>query len=79
MASNCGSPSMVISAVELPLAVCTWTFASPAPLTFVRERIGVDYVRGDLAVLFSGPPAGTRVVTVGAAELLGAELGVGGE
>jgi hypothetical protein len=57
----------------------TWTFTSPAPLTFVRERIGVDYVRGDLAVLLTGPPAGMRVVTVGAAELLGAELGVGGE
>jgi hypothetical protein len=28
-------------------------------------------------VLLDGPPAGTRVVTVGAIELLGAELGVG--
>ncbi len=57
----------------------TWAYTSPAPLTFVRKRIGVDYVRGDLAVLIKGPPAGTRVVTVGATELLGAELGVGGE
>jgi hypothetical protein len=57
----------------------TWAYTSSAPLTFVRERIGVNYVSGDLAVLFKGPPAGTRVVTVGAPELLGAELGVGGE
>jgi hypothetical protein len=57
----------------------TWVYTSPAPLTFVRERIGVDYVSGDLAVLFKGPPAGTRVVIVGAPELLGAELGGGGE
>jgi hypothetical protein len=57
----------------------TWAYTSPTPLTFVRRRIGVDYVSGDLAVLVHGPPAGTRVVTVGAAELLGAELGVGGE
>jgi hypothetical protein len=57
----------------------TWAFTNPAPLSFIRKRIGVDYVRGDLAVLVKGPPAGTRVVTIGAAELLGAELGVGGE
>jgi hypothetical protein len=57
----------------------TWAYTSPAPLTFVRQRIGVDYVSGDLAVLVKGPPAGTPVVTVGAPELLGAELGVGGE
>jgi hypothetical protein len=57
----------------------TWAYTSPAPLTFIRERIGVDYVSGDSAVLIKGPPAGTRVVTVGASELLGAELGVGGE
>jgi hypothetical protein len=57
----------------------TWAYTSPAPLTFIRKRISVDYVSGDSAVLIKGPPAGTRVVTVGASELLGAELGVGGE
>lgn len=57
----------------------TWAYTSPAPLTFIRKRIGVDYVSGDSAVLIKGPSAGTRVVTVGASELLGAELGVGGE
>ena len=55
----------------------TWAFVSPAPLTFVRQRIDVDYITGATAVLLDGPPAGTRVVTVGAIELLGAELGVG--
>ncbi len=55
----------------------TWTFTSPAHLTFLRRKIGVDYVEGDQAVLLDGPPNGTPVVTVGAAELLGAELGVG--
>jgi hypothetical protein len=57
----------------------TWAYTSPAPLTFIRKRIGVDYVSGNSAVLIKGPPAGMRVVTVGASELLGAELGVGGE
>jgi hypothetical protein len=55
----------------------TWTITSPAPLTFLRQRIDVDYITGATAVLLDGPPAGTRVVTVGAIELLGAELGVG--
>jgi hypothetical protein len=55
----------------------TWTFTSPGNLTFLRERIKVDYIEGDRSFLLDGPPAGTTVVTVGAAELLGAELGVG--
>jgi hypothetical protein len=55
----------------------TWTFTSPAPLRFVRRRIVVAWIDGDRAVLAAGPPAGTEVVTVGAAELLGAEIGVG--
>ncbi len=54
-----------------------WVYTNPAPRTFVRRRITVDYIQGNLAVLSDGPPAGTAVVTVGAAELLGAELGVG--
>ena len=55
----------------------TWTYTNPEPLVFVRHRVTVEYISGDLAVLLDGPPAGTSVVTVGAAELFGAELGVG--
>ena len=55
----------------------TWTFTSPAPLTFLRQKIDIDYITGRSVVLRDGPPVGTTVVTVGAAELLGAELGVG--
>jgi hypothetical protein len=36
----------------------------------------VDSIRGGVAVLSVGPPAGTPVVTVGAAQLYGAEVGV---
>ena len=57
----------------------TWTFTSPAPLTFLRQKIDIDHITGPSVVLRDGPPAGTTVVTVGAAELLGAELGVGEE
>ena len=55
----------------------TWTYTNPEPLVFLRHRISVDYVQGDLAVLSDGPPVGTRVVTVGAAELFGIEFGLG--
>ncbi len=57
----------------------TWTFTNPDPLTFLRQKIGVDYIQADQAVLSAGPAAGVSVVTVGSAELLGAELGVGAE
>jgi hypothetical protein len=55
----------------------TWVYANPEPLAYVRERVTVDYIEGDQAVLTDGPPAGTPVVTVGAAELYGTEFGVG--
>jgi hypothetical protein len=55
----------------------TWVYTNPSPLTFVRARIGVDYINGDLVVLSEGPPSGTEVVTVGAPELYGTEFGVG--
>jgi hypothetical protein len=35
-------------------------------------------VRGDIAILESGPEVGTAVVVVGVAELFGAETGLGG-
>ncbi len=52
----------------------TWTYTSPEPLTYVRHRIVVDRIVRELAVLTDGPPAGTAVVTVGAAELYGSEI-----
>jgi hypothetical protein len=55
----------------------TWVYTSPQPLVFVRHRIEIDHIEGDRAVLRSGPPVGTTVVTVGAAELLGTEFEVG--
>ena len=55
----------------------TAIYTNPEPLVFVRQPIKVDYIDGDVAVLADGPPAGTAVVTVGTAELLGMEFGVG--
>ncbi len=52
-----------------------WTFKSPDSLVFVRERISVDTIDGDLAVLADGPDVGTAVVTAGAAKLFSDEYG----
>ena len=52
----------------------TWTYTNPEPLVFVRNRIEVDYIEGDWAILSAGPPSSSAVVTVGAQELYGAEL-----
>ena len=54
----------------------TWTYTNPEPLTFVREPIVVDHIRGDRVFLSDGPPPGMDVVTQGAAELYGTETGV---
>src|SRR3954454_3057157 len=51
----------------------TWTFTNAEPLTYVRQKIKVDRIDGDSAILAQGPAAGTTVVTVGAAELYGSE------
>jgi hypothetical protein len=51
-------------------------YTNPEPLVFVRHAIVIDYIEGDLAILSEGPDAETAVVTVGAAELYGAETGV---
>lgn len=51
-----------------------WVYVNPAPLVFERQRIAVERVVGDWAVLSEGPAVGTPVVTVGAALLYGAEI-----
>ncbi len=52
----------------------TWTYVNSSPLVFMRHRIVVDFIEGDVAVLSEGPKAGSAVVTVGAEELFGSEL-----
>ena len=56
----------------------TWTYVTAEPLVYQRAEITVDEIDGESAQLSAGPPAGTQVVTTGAAELYGAEIGVGG-
>jgi hypothetical protein len=55
----------------------TWAYTTPKALTFQRQPITVASITGDTATLTEGPDVGTRVVTVGGAELLGVEAGIG--
>jgi hypothetical protein len=55
----------------------TWVYTSPQPLVFVRDRIRIESIEGDRAILSEGPSVGTSVVTFGAAELFGTEFEVG--
>ena len=74
-----GSTTIPYAAVLYDPAGDTWTYTNPDPLVFVRAPIDVIRIDGEQALLSSGPPPGTDVVIVGAAELLGTEYEVGEE
>lgn len=52
-----------------------WSYIQAAPNVFQREAVSIDAINGTDAVLSHGPPVGTAVVSVGAAELYGLEFG----
>lgn len=56
----------------------TWTYVAEQPLVYKRAQITVEEIDGDIARISTGPASGSQVVTTGAAELYGAEIGVGG-
>ncbi len=73
------------SVLELPYGALiydaagkTWVYTSPEPRTYIRAAVTVDRITGDKVQLRTGPAAGTDVVTMGAAELFGAEFGTKG-
>lgn len=51
-----------------------WVYVNPKPLVFERQPIVIERIVGDLAILSDGPSVGTKVVTVGAPLLYGAEV-----
>jgi hypothetical protein len=52
----------------------TWVYTSLEPLVFVRARVDVALIDGQRVILRKGPALGTKVATVGAAELYGSEF-----
>lgn len=56
----------------------SWVYTATKPLTFVRVPVTVAEVDGQQVRLSAGLEPGTQVVTVGATEVYGAELGIAG-
>jgi hypothetical protein len=51
----------------------TFVYTVPGPETYLRAPVTVRRISGDRVLLSDGPPAGTTIVTVGAAELIATE------
>jgi hypothetical protein len=51
-----------------------WVYVTSKPLVFERQRVTIERIAGDLAVLSEGPAVGTAVVSVGASMLFGTEI-----
>lgn len=72
------------SALRMPYAALiydlngdTWAYTSPEPNVYVRQAVSVAAIQDNMVNLTQGPEVGTQVVTVAAAELYGAETGIG--
>lgn len=65
------------SAIVYDIHGGTWVYTNPQPNVFVRQRVEIQTVIGQDAVLHRGPSSGTKVVSTGAAELFGTEFGGG--
>ncbi|GAB4052966.1 efflux RND transporter periplasmic adaptor subunit [Catellatospora paridis] len=77
MAEAAGVKTIPYSALIYLPDGTTWTYVETAPLSYQREPITVTKIEGDQVRLSQGPAAGAKVVSVGAAELYGAETGIG--
>jgi hypothetical protein len=73
-----GGLTIPYSAVVYDADGATWTFVEVEERVYQRESIAIASINGDVVTLASGPPAGTSVVTVAAAELVGVEAGISG-
>jgi len=62
------------SAVYYDATGQAWVYVTSEPLVYQRQPIVIDTIEGDKAYLTDGPPAGTDVVSVGAALLYGTEV-----
>jgi multidrug efflux pump subunit AcrA (membrane-fusion protein) len=55
-----------------------YVYTSPKPLSYLRSEVTIDRIDGDRVLLARGPRPGTRIVTVGATEVYGAENEIAG-
>jgi hypothetical protein len=57
----------------------SWVYTIPEPLTYLRTPVKISTVDENRAFLAAGPVVGTAVVTTGAAQVYGEELGISGK
>ncbi|MBB3814774.1 hypothetical protein GGR60_000248 [Xanthomonas arboricola] len=53
-----------------------WVYTQSGPHSYLRQRVEIAFSADDHVVVSRGLPAGTKVVSAGAAELFGTEFGV---
>ena len=82
-AERIGVETTSVSGATVPYAAViydieghTWVYNSPEPLTFVRVPIQIEEINGDTVMLSQGLGSAMNIVTVGVAEIYGAETGV---
>src|SRR4029077_9416548 len=63
------------SAIVTDINGGTWVYENVSENKFVRRRVQVKYVVDSTAVLKTGPAVNAKIVTAGAAELFGTEMG----
>lgn len=54
----------------------TFVYTSPKLREFLRTAVTVDRIEGSRVLLSDGPPTGTKIVTAGATEVYGTEIGM---
>lgn len=82
-ADRIGVESVPVGGMVVPYAAViydlegkTWVYTNPEPLTFLRVPVVIDRIEGDQAFLSQKLGTDAPVVTVGVAEIYGAETGV---
>lgn len=70
-------PTIPYSALIYDAVGDEWAYINPTGNVFLRHEIDIAYIKDDVAFLNEAPEMGMRVVTVGAAELLGTEYRIG--
>ncbi|MBX3400163.1 MAG: efflux RND transporter periplasmic adaptor subunit [Gemmataceae bacterium] len=75
LADEVESPTVPWSALVFDIHGGTWLYEAVGSRSYVRRRAVVRYTTGPDAVLASGPPVGTSIVTEGVQQLFGAETG----
>jgi hypothetical protein len=75
--AGAGGVQLPYGALMYDSAGKTWVYTNPAERVYERQEVTVSKVEAGVVTASAGPPAGTQVVTVGAAELFGAEFNTG--